>query len=438
MTGMAIFCLPVTCFPVADTLRYNIGIADITPEDSVLLAGFAARKGLSEGVHRPLKTHCIVFQKDTVRICIISNDMMEIALDFAGQLRREISEKTGIPTHCIFIHNTHTHSAPNTRGDPDKPNARYKQKFAATVVANAVHTAGDQAAFRPFSIEVGRGTCDINCNRREADGPIDHTLYAARLLDKKGRVAVSFINFSCHPVSLNHRSLMVSTDFPGVAREDLEKEWGSPVFYFSGASGNVDPCGALRADTAYTQERGRQLAQAALEIKFQRLPAQNILSVLNREVRLPFAIEKVTAEAVNAHADEIKRQTGVSGTWPNDVEGWRKLILERIANGEVKDYLPFEIAAVNAGGLVLLFSQGEPFNEYQTFARESLPETPILFIAYTNGQNSYLPSSHAYRSQGYLYEKEQMHVYIKAPYPLSESMPQVYEAALKELLENIK
>ena len=63
----------------------------------------------------------------------------------------------------------------------------------------------------------------------------------------------------------------------------------------------------------------------------------------------------------------------------------------------------------------------------------------MLFIAYTNGQNSYLPSEHAYRvRKGYEYEIEQMHVYIKAPYPLSEKMPSVYrEGVIKTISDTI-
>jgi len=435
-----LYCLLWTFTSLAAQLKCNVGIADITPEEPVYLAGFAAREGLSTIVHRPLKTHCIVIQKDTTRVCIITNDMMEISIDLAKELRKEIAGETGIPYNHIFIHCIHTHSAPRTGGSSTEPggsNFAYKKKFVETVIANAIKTAGDKKAFQPFTLEVGQSECDINCNRGEIDGPINHEVYVVRLLNKKGKLIVSLLNFACHPVSLNYKSLVISPDFPGIAREELEKEWNCNLFYFTGASGNVDPCGILRNDTAYTQERGKQLADAVRNIRFTKLKVQNILSVKNEEIHLPYRIEQITAEAVNAHADEIKQKKGVSKSWPNDVEDWRQLILNRIANGEVKNYLSCEIAGVNVGGLLLLFSQGEPFNEYQTIIRKNMPGTPILYIAYTNGQNAYLPSKHAFQCNSYKYEKEQMHVYIKTPYPLSDTMPEVYEKAIKELLNNI-
>lgn len=447
MKHLTLYILPVIvyvltfagCSSSPDQLRCNIGIADITPEESVVLAGFAARKGLSTGIHRPLKTHCIVIENDSVRVCIISNDMMEISINMAGELREEIATQTGIPYDHIFIHSTHTHSAPRAGGSSAEKggtNYAFVKKLRETVVRNAVQTANNKKAFIPFTIETGKGECEINCNRREKDGPCDHDVYLSHFLDKEKKPIVSLLNFACHPVSLNHRSLVVSTDFPGITVEELSKEWGNDVFYFSGAAGNVDPCGALRADTSYTQARGMELADAIRNIRTEKIKKSNILRVSSMEVKLPFRVSKITPEIVNDHADEIK-QWNAFGTWKNDVERWRSATLEKIAKGEVKNWLPFEIASVNIGGLVLFFSQGEPFNEYQTLLRENNPGITLFFIAYTNGQNSYLPSKYAFGRDAYEYEKEQMHIYIGAPYPLSAEMPVVYEMAMKQVVNDV-
>jgi hypothetical protein len=424
------------CSEPAGGLKCNIGVADITPADSVNLAGFAARVGLSTGVHRSLKTHCLVVEKDTTRVCIITNVMMEIPIVMANVLREQISLKTGITVSNIFIHNTHTHSAPRVTGfsaEQGGTNFNFRKMFTETLVENAVRTANSKIDFVPFTIETGKGESDINCNRREENGPIDHDVYAVRLLDKKGKPIVSLLNFGCHPVSLGHRSRAVSTDFPGITVEEIQKEWGGEVFYFTGASGNVDPCGTLGAETSYAEERGKQLADAIRQIKFVKLKPEQTLCVCNAELHLPFRIPHITEEAVDAHVEEILQWT-VSDTWKRDVATWQRETLEKIAKGEVKDYLPFQIASVRIGGLTLFFTQGEPFNEYQTILRESVPDTPVLFIAYTNGQNSYLPSKRAFQVDAYAYEKEQMHIYIKAPYPISEAMPDVYEAAAKQIL----
>ena len=69
-------------------------------------------------------------------------------------------------------------------------------------------------------------------------------------------------------------------------------------------------------------------------------------------------------------------------------------------------------------------------------ARSHFPGRTVIFAGYTNGQNSYLPSAHAFEyRKGYEYEIDQMHVYIKAPYPLSEKMPESYSAAIDKTIE---
>ena len=69
-------------------------------------------------------------------------------------------------------------------------------------------------------------------------------------------------------------------------------------------------------------------------------------------------------------------------------------------------------------------------------ARKAFPGRTVIFAGYTNGQNSYLPSAHAYEyRKGYEYEIEQMHIYIKAPYPLSETMPEAYAGAIQKTIQ---
>ena len=112
----------------------------------------------------------------------------------------------------------------------------------------------------------------------------------------------------------------------------------------------------------------------------------------------------------------------------DDVRGWEEEILGRFEEGPVPSKLRYHLHGVDLDGVIFFFSDGEPFCEYQMEARAAFPDRTVFFAGYTNGQNSYLPSARAYEvRKGYEYEVEQMHVYIKAPYPLSERMPSVYK-----------
>lgn len=434
---MAMICILCSCESDSEKFLYNYKIADITPKDSVVLAGFAARKGLSTGIHKELNTHCLVISKGEKKVCIVSNDLMEMSTSTVDVLREQISQKSGLPINDIFIHCIHTHSAPRTGGwcaKEGKPNYEYAIYAKDQIVKNAVETILGNESYKPFTMEIGKGKSNINCNRRDVEAFTSEDVYVLRLLDDNKKPVLSLVNYACHPVSLGARSNVVSTDFPGFAAEVLEKEWGGHVMYFSGASGNSDPCDSLSRLSSYAEGKGHKLANDIKDIEFTPIKSNGKFTVINKEVKLPFQADTITVELIEKHVEEItKWGVSVSSSWVEDVKYWASYTIEDVKNGLVKNYLPFNIHAINIGGVVLFLTQGEPFMEYQAQLREEFPDTDILFIAYTNGQNSYLPSKIAFTSDKYDYETKQMHIYIGAPYPLSDKMPDCYSGALNEI-----
>ena len=426
-----------------DRLAINYNAADIstTPDEHTMLAGFAARNELSDGLHLPLYTHCMVIGKGTDKVCIISNDLMEISPDLSLEWRKEISAQSGLPLDRIFMHCIHTHSAPRNggwRAEPGGSNYSHKERLHKVLVENAVKTISDEASFRPFKMELGKAQTSINGNRCEKGGPVDRDVYVVRFLDTKGQPIVSIVNLACHPVCMGPKSLLVSSDYPGVYAKILKEAWGGDVFQLTGASGNMDPEKGPKMKE-YAEECGRCLADSLLKIKFEKVRPTGEFKVVNDTVGLPFRILEVTPEAVEAHAAEISQwDKTVSASWKDDVQGWKEQILSRFSSGDVQSALNFTMGAVNINGVIFFFSQGEPFCEYQMGARSHFPGKNVIFAGYTNGQNSYLPSAHAYEyRKGYEYEIDQMHIYIKAPYPLSDTMPEVYAAAIDKTINEV-
>lgn len=429
----------LSCKKEGLTMSYSSADISGTPEEHMVLAGFAARDELSDGIHLPLYTHCLVVGDGAQKVCIISNDLMEISPAITDTLLNMIAERSGLKKENILMHCIHTHSAPRSGGASNYTggtNRAWKERMMETVVANAVKTI--KAKGEPFTLEIGKGSSAINGNRCEKDGPVDRSVYVARFL-QGGKPVVSIVNYSCHPVSMGPTSYLLSSDYPGVAARYLQEAWGGEVFQLSGAQGNVDPAeGPKKVD--YTERIGKQFADDIKDIEFQTIPSEGLLRIVNKTVDLPYEIDKVTPEAVIRHADSLA--ASAKTTFPrfsNDVMGWKEEILERFRTGEVPSKLRYHLHGVNMDGVVFFFSDGEPFCEYQIEAREAFPGTTVFFAGYTNGQNSYLPSQHAYEvRKGYEYEIEQMHVYIKAPYPLSSRMPSVYrEAVIETIRETI-
>lgn len=428
----------------AAPLRCNFSSADIstTPEEHVVLAGFAARENLSDGIHLNLRTSCLTITDGSQKVCIISNDLMEISPALADEIRDMISRNSGLEKERILMHNIHTHSAPRMGGasaEPGGSNYAYKNRTVEAIVGNAVKCITSDKAYVPFDLEIAKGRAYINFNRCETAGPVDRTLYAARLKGKDGKNICAFYNFACHPVTMGPSSLLLSSDYSGVARRIISEKWGCEVFQLTGAAGNMDPVGGPRK-VALAEVIGTQLAEVLSELDFKRVKKDNLLKFDTGKAELPFLIDEITPEAVKAHADAIAESYKTDfPRFSSDVRGWEKEILARFEKGPVKNTLTFNMAAVNIDGILFFFTQGEPFCEYQTEARAAFPSRDIFFAGYTNGQNSYLPSTHAYQyRKGYEYEIEQMHVYIKSPYPLSPKMPAAFSGAIAETIEKVR
>ena len=421
------------------TMSYNSADISTTEDEHTMLAGFAARSKLHDGIHQHIFTHCLVVSDGTQKVCIISNDLMEVSPALADTIRNMIAEKSGLAVDNILMHNIHTHSAPRSGGwcnVPGGPNRAWKDRMVETVCENAVKTI--KAEGKPFRLEIGKGTTSINGNRCEKAGPVDHDVYVARFL-QKGKPVVSIVNLACHPVCMGAGSLLLSSDYAGVNARYLSEAWGGEVFQLTGASGNMDPAqGPKRVD--YAEECGKCLADSLVNISFKKVPSKGLLRLVNETVDLPYQIEEVTPEAVIAHADSLAESARtVFPRFADDVMGWKAEILARFEEGPVPSKLRYHLHGLDMDGVIFFFSDGEPFCEYQMEARAAFPDRTIFFAGYTNGQNSYLPSAHAYKvRKGYEYEIEQMHVYIKAPYPLSDKMPATYrDGVIKTIADTI-
>ena len=427
----------------ASPLKCNFTSADIstTPDEHVMLAGFAARTELSNGIHLQLRTSCLTISDGNEKVCIISNDLMEVSPALADEIRDSISARSGLAKERILMHNIHSHSAPRMGGvaaQPGGSNYEYRIRSSETIISNAVKCITSESDYKPFHLEIAEGSAYINYNRCETAGPVDRTLYAAKIVTAEGKPICAFYNYACHPVSMGPESLLLSSDYSGVARGIISKKWGCEVFQLTGAAGNMDPVGGSQKKE-HAEVIGTQLAEILSSLKFKKVKRDNVLKFATGKAELPYLIDNITVDAIKAHADEISGIKTDFPSFPSDVRRWEAEILGRLEKGPIKNTLDFNLSAVNIDGVIFFFTQGEPFCEYQMDVRKAFPSEMIFFAGYTNGQNSYLPSEHAYQfRKGYEYEIEQMHIYIKSPYPLSPRMPEVYRKGTINTINKVK
>lgn len=427
----------------SDTLmQVNVSQTDLTPVESVLLAGFANRRGSSKGVHRRISTRAFVARHGRRAVCLIANDLLELERPRVERIRRDIAARTGIPEAAILLHFIHTHSAPWMERGLLDANDRYVDFATDRIVENAVAAANDTVSFRECRMRAGAGTCGISGRRglvfpengrpyREinAEGGHDRRFSILQFVPADGKNPVTLVNYACHPVVLGSDSVIVSPDYPGRAREVVEAAWGGTMLFFNGAAGDINPVEEGFTDPAVADRYGERLAASILDARLEDVGSVTptgaaALDVATRRVLLPYRDRKITKGFLLREAERKGSETTEFHTWKDDLRTWAAKMSTELDAGRIGDGLPVELTAIRLGPAVLFFAQGELFNRYQVELKKRFPNTPLFVVGYANGEIGYIPDAEAFAHPGY--ETDMAYVYTNQPSPLTAEVERVF------------
>lgn len=430
-------------------LLFNYNLSDITPEEPVLLGGFANRKGLSGQVHRPLTSRCLVLKQKDVVACLIVNDLMDVDPAIIKAIGERVSEEAGISIDAVLITSIHTHSAPDMEYGRLEANDRYIAYASQRITENAIMTIKDQASFRGAVIKTGNALCDINMARRDVkpeggglayrvgdpDGLRDEEVGILQLSDEDGNRKVTLFNYSCHPVTLGYESLFVSTDYPGSAREKVENSMGGMAIFVNGAAGDLNPRDAHNVDPATTDRIGEQLGKAVAESRLKENNGEADLKTTAGLITVPFRDQNITKEHITA---EVKRKAfdiTEFFTWKDMLKRWETKVYEMIDRGEVKSYFQFRVNAWRLGNTIIFFTQGELFVKYQIELKKLFYGYQIICVAYAHGIGAYIPTADVFEKKGY--EADQSYIYEVMPSPLSDKIEEIYMNGVTEMINGL-
>lgn len=239
-------------------------LVDITPKESLPLAGYASLNRVSDIICSRLEADIIILSGKHRQLALIGVDTL-----YAGRALRDaiISRLHDTPAMNCEIHMvaTHTHFAPSL--DPYKPklgavDSEYF-KFCASQIAEGVIQAVTMKA-KDVELVRGQKQCNGSIYRRktvwkvmrsapffrrsveivpndEVLIPDDLIIYLARASD--GKPTFALWSWPCHAVA-NPEVYSVSSDFPGAVRNAIRDFLGSPdlpVIYAPGFCGDIRP-----------------------------------------------------------------------------------------------------------------------------------------------------------------------------------------------------
>ena len=425
-------------------LRFGISRADITPPIGIYHRMWgAARHDRATGVHRPQIADVMVFgalDRSDVGLIRANLDLVTLAEAQTDDLRRSLSDASGVPIERIVVAYSHTHSG--GWFVPDRvtlPGGELIVPYLRNLGARLAQASREAiASMQSATLTYAIGRCDVAANRDywddergghvcgyNPDAPADDTVVVVRATDASGRQIATVVNYACHPTTLAWDNTLLSPDFVGAMRETVERDTNAPCVFAQGACGDLGPRHGFVGDTAVADKNGRQLGYAALSAMasmgppatdFQytgavisgatigtwgyrdqdaeraRQTSRFVGASHTVDLELKPRPERAALEAEFANWEARQREAdargdGIAardfGARAERVRRW----LGRIAGLPAGPTYSLPFSTYRLGDAVWVTTGGEPYNLIQLELRRRFPDRPIVFSPLSGGHS---------------------------------------------------
>ena len=237
--AIAIFFCLVNCNTASAEFLAAIAVRDVTPNPLLPVSGGVGPSNPTTKTLGRLNVRAMVFENSGTRVAICSTDF----LGFPGVLCDKVRAKVpSIPPQNILIGATHTHSAPDCYGFPDRTGKSAIDLEYVNSVCSKLADAINEAVkkLRPAKIKIATG---------RAKGKIAYNYYAEQLydprcdviqaIDNNGKPFITLINYACHPEVLGSEQGILSPDFVGPFYDRIKARGGGTGIYMNGAQGGM-------------------------------------------------------------------------------------------------------------------------------------------------------------------------------------------------------
>ncbi len=252
----------------ADPVNTALAPKSAARYSGIYLAGFENDR-LATGMHDDLWARALVLDYGKTRIAIVSLDLIGYTQDggYFGleHAKNLIDPALGIQE--VLLTSTHNHEGPDTIGlwganqQSDGKFPRYLQ-FVDQQIANAVTLAAKSAV----AVRLKLGSTNPKLSpvlaglQTRTDGRppnfFDEEMRVMQFVrlsrDAKTKVVATLLNWNTHPESMEDENTLLTSDFPGTTRDELEKKYGGVAIYISGDLGAVEIVGDNQTGTRTT------------------------------------------------------------------------------------------------------------------------------------------------------------------------------------------
>jgi hypothetical protein len=389
------------------------------------MAGFDARKGVSNAVHDELHARAMAFDDGHAKAIFISVEVIAVGAEFAALVCRDVAARTGIPSAHVFLCATHTHCGPVTIHHFFNQGQLLDEEYLAYLAKQTADAAVEAFEGRtPRVLKSGMvAVSGIAVNRRTQDGlPVDP--YAGVLLVEEldGRATAVAVMYACHTTVLGPDTLSSTQDFPFYTNEKLQAMLGADVetLFFNGAEGDLsighksDLSAVGIVDSFRTfqtsQRLGESLADAVLAGMDSLTSEEPLIGVLSNEVLLPLKRYQPLDE-MTAHREAAQKQISSDDAGTEMFRKRQRYLFARIEEYYAQLYeeslgpepktLPVTLSAIRLGEAAFVTLPGEVFVRIALGIRDVSPFPRTMFLGLTNDYIGYVSDHEATSASGY-------------------------------------
>jgi hypothetical protein len=368
-----------------DTGYFGVSQISINPRTSVLLSGYAGRSDEASQVQLTITAQAAAFGDGDQTSLMLAVDACGLPSDVVESVTGAINASHGIPRERINISCTHSHSCPHVAGyapnvvNPTPLEAQHIAQYTQHLKDRLTQVAGDALDSRTPGHEIswGVGAAEFGQNRRGRPiAPNDHDLPVMQVIDSTGATRAIITSYATHATTLAAGDNVVSGDWPGYAREAIQRLYpGSVALVMIGAGADSDPSPRQGSESvSYAKQHGQAIAD-----EVQRLIAQNQLkpasfniAAAHTEVELSFATQLAPGDPGTA------RLAPQSGSLSYGVTSW-----------------------LFGDDLAMTFFEGELVVDYSLRLKSTYDDGRLWINGYSNEVQGYIPSERILYEGGY-------------------------------------
>lgn len=442
-----------TCFsmavPMARKAEWKAGVAvtRITPQQSMWMAGYAARKKPSEGTTMDLFAKALALEDGHGnRVVIITTDILGFPGSVSEAIAKRLAASHGLRRDQLVFTSSHTHSGPVVRESLawmyalDGEQAEAVRSYTGFLQDRVVEVVGQALGkMVPAVLSLGHGEASFGVNRREktdkgyvigvnADGPVDHDVPVLCVASPEGKMLAVLFSYACHNTTLGADNYKFHGDYAGVAQEEIEKEHpGVTALFMIGCAADTNP--NPRGTEEHVRAYGKQLAGAVnAAMSGNTVPVRPPLRTRFDRVDLPFSPPPTKAELEAQLSDQdVYRQ--------RQAKGLLGVINEK---GSLPTHYPYPISVVQFGkDLTMILLAGEVLVDYDLRLKKELPPPQQVWVlGYANDVFAYIPSRRVLEEGGY--EAATSMIYYGQSGPWAPEVEEILVSKVKQVVAGLR